>query len=133
MTLNQQSPGNPGWFTVPGDKVDAYRDLASRAAKVFREYGALRDVEAIGDDVPEGKVTDFFRAVKAEPGEKIFFSFVEWPDKTNRDDAWKKLMEDERMKPQGEMPFSGPRMIWAGFEPIIDTAAAEPSPKARRS
>jgi uncharacterized protein YbaA (DUF1428 family) len=115
---------------VPGDKVDAYRDLAARAARIFREYGALRDVEAIGDDVPEGKVTDFFRAVKAEPGEKIFFSFVEWPDKAHRDEAWKKVMEDERMKPEGEMPFSGPRMIWAGFEPIVDTAGA-PSTQSR--
>jgi uncharacterized protein YbaA (DUF1428 family) len=114
---------------VPEDKVDAYRELAQKAATIFREYGALRDVEAIESDVPRGEVTDFYRAVKAEPGEKVFFSFIEWPDKAARDEAWKKIMEDERMKPEGEMPFSGPRMIWGGFEPILDTAG-EQAPQA---
>lgn len=107
---------------VPEDKLDAYKALASKAAKVFREYGALRDVEALGDDIPDGKVTDFRRAVKAEEGERVFFSFVEWPDKATRDEGWKKVMADERMKPDGEMPFAGQRMIWAGFQPIVDTA-----------
>jgi len=108
---------------VPEAKVDAYKEMAAKAAKVFLEYGALRDVEAVGDDVPQGKVTDFFRAVKAREGEKVFFSFIEWPDKATRDEGWKKVMEDERMKSMGsDMPFDGQRMIWAGFQPIVDTA-----------
>ena len=80
---------------------------------------------ALSDDVPKGKVTDFYRAVKAEDGEKIVFSFVEWPDKDIRDQAWAKIMADESLKPEGEMPFDGKRMFWGGFEPIVDTAKAK--------
>ena len=107
---------------VPEAKVDAYRELASKMAKVFREHGATRVVEALQDDVPEGKVTDFYRAVKAEEGEKVVFSFIEWPNKETRDQAWQKIMSDDTMKPEGDMPFSGQRMFWGGFEPIFDTA-----------
>ena len=74
------------------------------------------------DDVDKGKVTDFYRAVKAEDGEKVVFSFIEWPDKADPRRAWEKIMADESMKPEGDMPFSGQRMFWGGFEPIFDTA-----------
>jgi uncharacterized protein YbaA (DUF1428 family) len=115
-----------GWIVpVPEANRDAYRDMAAKTASIFREFGASRVVEAIADDVPHGKVTDFYRAVKAEPGETVVFSFIEWPDKETRDEAWKKVMEDERMRPQGEMPFVGQRMFWGGFEKIVDTAGAE--------
>ena len=73
---------------VPEGKRDAYRELAAKMAKVFRQHGATRVVEAIADDVPKGEVTDFYRAVKAEDGEKVVFSFIEWPDKATRDEAW---------------------------------------------
>ena len=109
---------------VPEDKVDAYQALAAKMAKVFRQHGATRVVEALSNDVPHGKVTDFYRAVKAEDGEKVVFSFVEWPDKDTRDQAWQKIMADESLKPEGEMPFNGQRMFWGGFEPIFDTAKA---------
>lgn len=107
---------------VPEGKIDAYRELASKMAKVFHQHGATRVVEALADDVPRGEVTDFYRSVKAEDDEKIVFSFIEWPDKEARDQAWQKIMSDESMKPEGEMPFSGQRMFWGGFEPIVDTA-----------
>ncbi len=107
---------------VPNDKLEAYKALARKAAKIFREHGALRDVEAIASDVPKGEVTDFYRAVKSEDGETVVFSFLEWPDKATRDEGWKKIMEDERMKPDGDMPFVGQRMFWGGFDPIFDTA-----------
>jgi uncharacterized protein YbaA (DUF1428 family) len=110
---------------VPKAKLDAYRALAEKAAGLFQEHGALRDVEAIADDVPKGEVTDFYRAVKSEDDETFFFSFLEWPDKQTRDDGWKKIMEDERMKPDGDMPFNGQRMFWGGFEPILDANKAE--------
>ena len=109
---------------VPEGKKDAYRELASRMAKVFRQHGANRVVEAIADDISHGQVTDFYRAVKAEEGETVIFSFIEWPDKQTRDDAWAKIMNDESMKPEGEMPFSGQRMFWGGFEPIVDSEPA---------
>lgn len=115
---------------VPSDKVEAYRELAQKMAKVFRQHGATRVIEAISDDVPKGEVTDFYRAVKAEEGERVVFSFVEWPDKASRDEAWKKIMADESLKPEGDMPFSGQRMFWGGFEPIVDSAAQEPAIQA---
>ena len=110
---------------VPEGKTDDYRALASKMAKVFREHGATRVIEALSDDVPKGEVTDFYRAVKAEDDEKVVFSFIEWPDKESRDQAWQKIMADESLKPQGDMPFSGQRMFWGGFEPVLDTAKAD--------
>ena len=110
---------------VPEGKTDAYRQLAAKMAGVFRQHGASRVIEALADDVKRGQVTDFYRAVKAEDGETVVFSFIEWPDKATRDDAWKAIMADESLKPEGEMPFSGQRMFWGGFEPIVDTAKAE--------
>jgi uncharacterized protein YbaA (DUF1428 family) len=107
---------------VPEGKTEAYQQLAAKMAKVFRQHGASRVVEALSDDVPKGEVTDFYRAVKAEDGEKVVFSFIEWPDKDTRDKAWQAIMADESLKPEGDMPFSGQRMFWGGFEPIFDTA-----------
>ena len=109
---------------VPEGKTEEYRALAAKMAKVFRQHGATRVIEAFDDDVSKGEVTDFYRAVKAEDGEGVVFSFIEWPDKNTRDQAWKSIMEDESMKPQGEMPFNGQRMFWGGFDKIVDTAEA---------
>lgn len=105
---------------VPEGNTDAYQAMAAKMAKVFRQHGATRVIEALSDDVEHGKFTDFYRAVKAEDGEKIVFSFVEWPDKQTRDEAWGKIMSDESLKPEGDMPFNGQRMFWGGFEPIVD-------------
>jgi uncharacterized protein YbaA (DUF1428 family) len=91
-------------------------------AKAFLQHGAARVVEAFGDDVPRGEVTDFYRAVKAEDGEAVVFSFIEWPDKAARDSAWQAIMADETLKPQGDLPFSGQRMFWGGFDKVVDTA-----------
>jgi uncharacterized protein YbaA (DUF1428 family) len=107
---------------VPNDKKQAYHDMASKACAKFQEYGALRVVEAWGDDVKDGKVTDFKRAVKAEDGENVVFSWIEWPDKATRDEGWKQLMADPSMQPDHDnMPFDGMRMFWGGFDVIVDT------------
>ncbi|MGN6848115.1 MAG: DUF1428 domain-containing protein [Sphingomicrobium sp.] len=106
---------------VPAKSRDDYARLAARNAKIFREYGATRVVETLGDDVPHGQVTDFYRAVKAEDGETVAFSFIEWPDKASRDSAWQKIMQDERMQHGGGL-FDGKRMFWGGFDNVIDTA-----------
>jgi len=107
---------------VPEAKIDAYRAMANKMAGAFQKHGAVRVVEAVSDDVDHGEVTDFYRAVKAEDGEKVVFSFIEWPDKDTRDKAWAAMMADESMKPDGDMPFDGKRMFWGGFEPILDSA-----------
>lgn len=106
---------------VPEGSREPYRKVAQLAAEVFREYGAIRVVEAWGDDVPDGKVTDYKRAVKAKGDEKIVYSWVEWPDRETRVEGWKKVMADPRMQPdQLEMPFDGARMIYGGFSPLVD-------------
>ena len=110
---------------VPEGKRDAYQQLAAKMAKVFRQHGASRVIEASSDDVSKGEVTDFYRAVKAEDGEGVVFSFIEWPDKATRDEAWGKIMSDESLKPEGEMPFDGKRMFWGGFDKIVDTAGQQ--------
>ena len=104
---------------VPAGNKEAYRDMATKSAALFKEYGATRVVEAWGDDVPDGKVTDYKGAVKATQDEKIVYSWVEWPSKQVRDEGWKKMMEDQRMKDH-QMPFDGKRMIYGGFAPIFD-------------
>lgn len=109
---------------VPEGKREDYRALAAKMAKVFRQHGATRVIEAFSSDVPKGEVTDFYRAVQAEEGEGVVFSFIEWPNKTTRDEAWGKIMADESLRPQGDMPFSGQRMFWGGFDKILDTAEA---------
>jgi uncharacterized protein YbaA (DUF1428 family) len=105
---------------VPADKKEAYRDTAAKAAQIFKEYGATRVVECWGDDIPDGKVTDFKRAVKCEPGETVVFSWIAWPSKAVRDAGSKKVMEDPRMRPEN-MPFDGKRLIFGGFELMLDT------------
>ena len=112
-------------FVIPvrSDKKEAFRAMAAKTAPVFLEHGATRVVECWGNDVPDGKVTDFRRAVQAETGETVVFSWVVWPSKAVRDEGHQKVMADSRMQPEpgAEMPFDGRRMIFGGFDPIVDT------------
>ena len=105
---------------VPAGNKKAYPVMAAKAAPLFKEYGATRMVECWGNDVPDGNVTDFKRAVKAEEGEVVVFSLIVWPSKAVRDAGHKKMMEDPRMK-MDDMPFDGKRMIFGGFELLLDT------------
>lgn len=104
---------------VPLKNKDAYRAMAEKAAGVFQEFGAVRVVEAWGDDITDGKQTDYKRATKAADDETIVFSWIAWPDKATRDAGWEKVMADDRMKPGADMPFDGTRMFWGGFQPIL--------------
>lgn len=106
---------------VPAGKKQAYRDMAAKAAPIFKEYGATRIVECWGDDVPEGKVTDFKGAVKAQPGEIVVFSWIVWPSKEIRDAGNRKMRDDPRMQMTPDMPFDPQRMIFGGFEVLLDT------------
>ena len=106
---------------VPAANKETYRKHAADALPIFKEFGVMRMVETWGDDVPDGKVTDFKRAVKATSDESVVFSFVEWPDKATRDKGWEQVMKDPRMQPGArEVPFDGKRMFWGGFAPILD-------------
>ncbi|HEX3862826.1 MAG TPA: DUF1428 domain-containing protein [Stellaceae bacterium] len=106
---------------VPLANRAAYVDMASVGARLFREYGALRVVNGWGDDVPDGKITDFRRAVAAREAETVVFNWIEWPSKQVRDEAWLKLRTDPRMQPdKDKMPFDGQRAIYGGFTTIFD-------------
>ena len=106
---------------VPANNKEAYRELAAKAAPLFKEFGALRIVECWADDVPDGKLTDFRLAVKAEENEEVVFSWIEYPSKAVRDEANQKMMNAPRMKEFGEsMPFDVKRMIYGGFSPLLD-------------
>ena len=105
---------------VSADRKDAYLDMARIGSAVFRDHGALRVVEAWGDDVPDGEVTDFRKGAHAKDGENVVYSWVEWSDKTARDAGMKAVMADERMNPPAGMPFDGQRMIYGGFATILD-------------
>lgn len=105
-------------LAAPTADKDAYIAFAKEAAELFTEYGATRLVDGWGEDVKEGETTDFLKAVQVKDGETVVFSWVEWPSKQVRDEAWEKIMADPRM--QKEMPFDGMRMIYGGFEPLVD-------------
>ncbi|MGB7298482.1 MAG: DUF1428 domain-containing protein [Burkholderiaceae bacterium] len=115
-------------IAVPSANKHKFIDHARSADGVFMDLGALRILECWGDDVPDGKLTDFKKAVQAKDDETVVFSWIEWPDKATRDAAMAKMMEmmndpskaDPRMDPQkNPMPFDGKRLIYGGFEPIV--------------
>lgn len=108
---------------VPTANKDTYIEHVEAAWPLFKAYGATRMVETWGDDVPQGKVTDFYGAVKAKDDETIVFSWIEWPDKATADASWQKMENDPAMKEMPEMPFDGMRMVWGGFEPVFDSEA----------
>lgn len=91
---------------VPEANREAYRAMAARVATLFVAYGATRVVEGWGDDIPDGKVTDFRRAVNAEAGENVVFAWIEWPSRAVRDTAHPKIVEDEHMKSEGRCPLT---------------------------
>jgi uncharacterized protein YbaA (DUF1428 family) len=110
-------------FVVPVRTANkqAYLDMARKASPVFPEQGSQGHIECWGDEVIDGKVTDLKKAVQAKDDETVVLSWVWWPDKATCDAAAPKIMADDRMKPDGQMPFDGQRMIYAGFETVFDT------------
>ncbi|UOA15982.1 DUF1428 domain-containing protein [Sulfitobacter dubius] len=107
-------------IAVPTDRKEDYRKMAADAAEMFQEYGATEIMEAWGEDVRDGEVTDFRRAVQAKDNETIVFAWIVWPDKATADAAETKMESDERMKPPADAPFDMKRMIYGGFAPIFE-------------
>ena len=104
------------------DQLDEYRRMAEMFARKATALGALGSAESIGDGLEHGHTTDFYRAVQAQEGENVVFSFVIWPSKEVRDTAWQKIMADPEMQPGAQpMPFDGKRMFWGGFKPFVST------------
>jgi uncharacterized protein YbaA (DUF1428 family) len=107
---------------VPKKKVQAYRRLAQKAGKIWREHGALDFKECIADDVKVGKLTSFPRSVKLKPSETVVFSWITFKSRAHRDRVNAKVMKDKRiagMDPK-DMPFDGKRMIYGGFKIIVE-------------
>ena len=108
-------------IAVPTVNKEKYKKHAEEAAVVFKEHGALKLVECWGDDVPEGKVTSFPMAVQRKDDETVVFSWIVWPSRAIRDKGMAKVMADPRSAAhKNAMPFDGKRMIYGGFEMIVD-------------
>jgi uncharacterized protein YbaA (DUF1428 family) len=111
------------FFCLPLPKStpeEVYRKIAVTFSDVMKDFGLLSFCEAIADDVPHGKVTDFYRSVAAKEDETVVAAFYIWPSKEVRDRAWELGMKDPRLSydPQS-MPFDGMRMFWGGFRPLV--------------
>ena len=107
---------------VPKKKLDAYKSLAKKAGKIWREHGALDYREWVADDVKVGKLTSFPRAVKLKPGETVVFSWITYKSRAQRDKINARVMADPRlasMMDPKSMPFDGKRMIYGGFESLV--------------
>lgn len=109
---------------VPTANKQKFIDHCRACDAVFLEYGAVRVVECWGDDVPDGKLTDFRRAVQATEDETVIFSWIEWPDKATRNTGMAEAMKDPRLSMEDNpMPFDGRRLIYGGFAPILELSA----------
>jgi uncharacterized protein YbaA (DUF1428 family) len=106
-------------IAVPTDRKDAYIEHCRAADALLKEAGAVSVTENWGVDVPDGKITDFRKAVQAEEGETVVVGWIVWPDRATRDAGWERFMQDERMM-KLDPPFDGKRMIYGGFETIHD-------------
>jgi uncharacterized protein YbaA (DUF1428 family) len=111
-------------IAVPKANKEKFIEHAKLGDSVFMDLGAKRVLECWGDDVPNGTLTDFRRAVQATDDEAVVFSWIEWPDKKTRDAAMSRMEEltktDPRMNPEkNPMPFDGKRLIYGGFAPVV--------------
>ena len=108
---------------VPRRNVNAYRSMAQKAGKVWRDHGALEYIECVADDVKPGKHTSFPQSVKLKKGETVIFAYIVYKSRAQRDRVNKKVMKDPRlasMMDPKKMPFDGKRMFWGGFKVLVD-------------
>jgi len=108
---------------LPKRNLDAYRRLARKAGKIWREHGALEYRECVAEDAPTGKVTSFPRSVQRKPNETVVFSWIVFKSRAHRDRVNAKVMKDPRladMMDTKDMPFDGKRMVYGGFEVLVD-------------
>lgn len=105
---------------VPEARRADYAAMAEKVGRIFLDHGASQVVESWGADVPRGEVTDFYRAVAAEPGEGIVFSLIVWPSREVAEAGHKAVFADPRMAEAGDMTmFNSRRMIMGGFEQLL--------------
>ena len=108
-------------LAMPKQNLERYKEIARQAGEVWMEHGALAFVECVGDDVPYGELTSFPRAVQAKEDETVVFAWIVYESRARRDEINAKVMADPRTKHgMEEMPFDGKRMIFKGFQPIVE-------------
>jgi uncharacterized protein YbaA (DUF1428 family) len=108
---------------VPKKNVAAYRRMARKAGKVWRDHGAIEYIECVADDVKPGKHTSFPQSVKLKSGETVVFAYIVYKSRAHRDRVNAKVMKDPRLKNMMDpkaMPFDGKRMFWGGFKVLVD-------------
>jgi len=108
---------------VPKKKMAAYRRMAQKAAKVWRDHGALEYIESVADDVKPGKHTSFPQSVKLKSGETVVFAYIVYKSRAHRDRVNAKVMKDPRLKSMMDpkaLPFDGKRMFWGGFKVVVE-------------
>lgn len=107
---------------VPKENLAAYRKLARKAGKIWREHGALQYIECVADDVKPGKHTSFPQSVKLKDGETVVFSYIVYKSRRDRDRINKLVMADPRLQDMGpgDMPFDGKRLIYGGFKLLVE-------------
>ena len=108
---------------VPRAKLEAYREMAEKAGRVWKEHGALQFWECVADDVQPGKVTSFPQAVQLKEDELVVFSFIVYASREERDRVNAAVMEDPRIKNMmdpKDQPFDGQRMFWGGFRTLVE-------------
>jgi uncharacterized protein YbaA (DUF1428 family) len=108
---------------VPRRNVAAYRSMARKAGKVWRDHGALEYIECVADDVKPGKHTSFPQSVKLKKGETVIFAYIVYKSRAQRDRVNAKVMKDPRlasMMDPKKMPFDAKRMFWGGFKVLVD-------------
>jgi uncharacterized protein YbaA (DUF1428 family) len=108
---------------VPKKNLAAYRKMAQKAGKVWRDHGALEYIECVADDVKPGKWTSFPQSVKLKKGEVVVFSYAVYKSRKDRDRVVARCMKDKRlaaMMDPKNMPFDGKRMFYGGFKPIVE-------------
>jgi uncharacterized protein YbaA (DUF1428 family) len=107
---------------LPKKNLQAYRRIAQKAGKIWKEHGALEYIECIGDDVKPGKLTSFPQSVKLKADETVVFAWILFKSRAHRDRVNKKVMEDPRLASMMEgkdMPFDSKRMIYGGFKTLV--------------
>src|SRR5919106_6947925 len=108
---------------VPKENLPAYRRVAQKAGKIWKEHGALEFLECVADDVQPGKLTSFPQSVKLKPDETVVFSWIVFKSRAHRDRVNEKVMKDPRMADMMDpkaMPFDAKRMIFGGFKTIVE-------------
>lgn len=108
---------------LPKENIEAYKKMARACGAIWREYGAVRFCECIAEDVKPGKLTSFPQSVDLKDGETVVFSWIVYESRAQRDSVNEKVMKDPRMAPMmdpANMPFDGKRMIYGGFDMMVD-------------